>query len=160
MQAPLLSTGAYDGETLLRHRARSLSTASAEAIEEWQRTGGSFARVAEVRQAATSASSSPSGGTTPINNKNSSYFEATPRSSPTMAQSPIGVEGPMGLSDDESESGGPSSPTMELGGGQQTKHRKLRRSHFDFTPIEEKNKFQWSRDSFDDANQGPEVKDL
>ncbi|KAE8234424.1 hypothetical protein CF326_g530 [Tilletia indica] len=53
--APLLTPGAYDAAMLLRHRARSRSTSgteSADAEAEWARTGGSFARVSAVREAA------------------------------------------------------------------------------------------------------------
>ncbi|KAK0570243.1 hypothetical protein OC861_000194 [Tilletia horrida] len=53
--APLLAPGTYDAEVLLRHRARSRSTSgteSADAEAEWARTGGQFARVSAVREAA------------------------------------------------------------------------------------------------------------
>ncbi|KAL9935481.1 hypothetical protein V8E36_005829 [Tilletia maclaganii] len=56
--APLLTPGAYDAAVLLRHRARSRSasgTESADAEAEWARTGGSFARVSAVREAASRA---------------------------------------------------------------------------------------------------------
>lgn len=106
--APLLTPGAYDAETLLRHRARSASSASMEAIQEWQRTGGSFARVSEVRLAA-------SGLGTP---------EEELRS-PSLARASIGVDGAMGFSESEAEDSGTESregspPVMRKGlkGGQ------------------------------------------
>ncbi|CAD6885965.1 unnamed protein product [Tilletia controversa] len=68
--APLLTPGAYDAEMLLRHRARSRSTSgteSADAEAEWARTGGSFARVSAVREAAKRArDEAVSQGVTPL----------------------------------------------------------------------------------------------
>lgn len=131
--APLLTPGAYDAETLLRHRARSISSASSDALEEWSRTNGAFARVAEVR-AATSASNSqapsPPGG---------SSSSGSPLSSSHHTRSHswldgIGHDGAMGLSESEAEgdsgsdSAGPSSPVMH------TRHG-LKSSQFYFTPI-------------------------
>lgn len=112
--APLLSPGAYDAETLLRHRARSASSASVEAIMEWQRTGGSFARVSEVRIAASEAVTS----------------DEEPKL-PKLARANIGVDGPLGLSESEAEDSGTDSregspPIMRKG---------LKSSQLHFTPV-------------------------
>lgn len=122
--APLLTPGAYDADALLRHRARSTSSASFEALEEWQRTGGSFARVSEVRMAASSASGA------------SSPDEGGPRRSPSpKARASIGVDGPLGLAESDAEDSGaesgPGSPDVSWRQRQGLKHSML-----NFTPVE------------------------
>ncbi|CAO1632187.1 unnamed protein product [Parajaminaea phylloscopi] len=127
--APLLSPGAYDAEALLRHRARSASAASLEAILEWQRTGGSFARVSEVRQAAGSGGGVGGGGGGAVTP------DEEPKS-PVLARANVGVDGPLGLSESEAEDSGTESregspPVMRKG---------LKSSRLTLTPMHRQGK--------------------
>lgn len=134
--APLLAPGAYDADALLRHRARSTSSASFEALEEWQRTGGSFARVSEVRMAASSAS----GASSP---------EGDGARSPS-ARASVGVDGPLGLSESDAEDSGAESGSQspEIGWRQR---QGLKHSMLNFTPMETGKKQQLGLDVVDDG---------
>ncbi|CAO1624568.1 unnamed protein product [Sympodiomycopsis kandeliae] len=138
--APLLTPGAYDAETLLRHRARSISSASSQALEEWSRTNGSFARVAEVRAASASNSQAPSPPS------GASDASTPPDQSDRLASFDeeeevdyIGSIGALGLSESEAEGdsgieSGPSSPTV--GFSSLSGRQGLKGSQFNFTPIQ------------------------
>ncbi|EST07970.1 hypothetical protein PSEUBRA_002354 [Kalmanozyma brasiliensis GHG001] len=102
VQAPLLSPGTYDAETLLRQRARSLSIASAEEHAAWVASGGQQARLSAIAKEggdATNADSDAEG-------QDGDYFGRAPR---------VGVDGPLGLADTDVDSGtesGRDSPVV------------------------------------------------
>lgn len=151
--APLLTPGAYDAQALLRHRARSASSASAEAIDEWQRTGGSFARVSHVRQAASEA-------TTP-----EAELSEDGARSPSIRQASVGFEGPLGLSESEAEDSGTesgqSSPVLSMSSG--GRRQGLKSSKLHFTPLdvqERKHYFASKGAAADDDEEEAEHQDL
>lgn len=126
-KAPLLSPGSYDAQELLRHRARSASGAS-DADLDWIRTGGSFARVTNVRAAAAAAA-------------------AANANSPSSVKHPdVGVEGALGLLDTDVEDSGTesgrTSPINTFGrdsSGRPKIRKGLGGSFFGFTPMDNKN---------------------
>ncbi len=127
VQAPLLSPGTYDAETLLRQRARSLSVASAEEHAKWVASGGQEARLSAIAKEgvdATHASTDSDGGSLGGDGEVAGdYFGRAPR---------VGVEGALGLNDtDVDESGtesGRDSPVHSF-------KASGRRRGLNFTPV-------------------------
>lgn len=156
VRAPLLTPGAYDADTLLRHRARSISGESVEAEEEWVRTGGRFARVSEVRAtqeaaAATAAADNTGSGVassaaTMAANALHNHTSST-RSPPSIISPPdsprhafarargVGVEGALGYSDTDAEDSGVESGRSSPEFGRRTWRRGLAGSSLGFTPV-------------------------
>lgn len=142
----MLSPGSYDADTLLRHRERSASAASAEALDEWARTGGQFARVSHVRAAKKSASTS-STNSTPTNSAtvapatSSSLSVPDPRSPPDSPSTTygrvagIGVEGALGYFDTDAEDSGAESGYNSPEIGRRNLGRGLSGSALGFTPV-------------------------
>jgi ribosomal protein L14E/L6E/L27E len=134
--APVLTPGAYDADTLLRHRERSASAASAEAIQEWTRTGGHFARVSTVQASkkAGRASSALSPGTA----SDVLSPPESPRDSYGRVQG-VGVEGALlGYFDTDAEDSGLESgqSSPEIGRrGSSGSRRGLSGSALGFTPV-------------------------
>lgn len=122
VQAPLLSPGTYDAETLLRQRARSLSSASGEEVAAWVASGGQTARLNSVSKGASEDSDAGSPGDTDVDTRD--YF----------ARAKVGVDGPLGLADTDVESGtesGIDSPRQQFGG----KRRRGLSGGLNFTPV-------------------------
>lgn len=119
--APVLTPGTYDADALLRHRARSVGSQSAEAVEEWTRTGGQFARVSHIRasrQAATPSDASlktfafDDALSTPDPATGTPLLALSPPESPSHAFARVGgvgVEGALGYFDTDVEDSGAES---------------------------------------------------
>lgn len=131
--APVLTPGTYDADTLLRHRARSASASSAEAIQEWTRTGGTFARVSNVRASKEAASNaSPSSSTL------TAHEMQSPPDSPRNAfgrAGGVGVEGALGYFDTDAEDSGVESGRSSPEVGRKGPRRGLGGGAFGFTPV-------------------------
>lgn len=135
----MLTPGAYDADALLRHRERSASAASAEAIEEWTRTGGNFARVSTVqarkRTDSSNTATSPNSLTVPdlISPPDS------PRDEFNRVQG-VGVEGALGYFDTDAEDSGMESERNSPEMGRRSfgsTRRGLGGSALGFTPVSE-----------------------
>ncbi|PWY99686.1 hypothetical protein BCV70DRAFT_111446 [Testicularia cyperi] len=124
VKAPLLSPGTYDAETLLRQRARSLSSASAEEEAAWIASAGQQARLSTLNRNEADLTS-PDGDLQSLPDLDSprDYFGRAPR---------VGVDGPLGLPDtDIDESGtesGRDSPIRQFSSSG-------RRRGLNFTPV-------------------------
>lgn len=140
VKAPLLSPGTYDAETLLRQRARSLSSASAEEEAAWVASGGQQARLSIIsttkdsdgdeRRESYSLVSPDSDGGGSLGNESDAprdYFGRAPR---------VGVDGALGLADtDVDESGtesGRESPVQQRFG---SNRRRGLSGGLNFTPV-------------------------
>jgi hypothetical protein len=130
--APVLTPGTYDADTLMRHRERSASAASAEANEEWSRTGGKFARVSSVQ--ANKKRGSTSASTADV---------MSPPESPDTSfgrVEGVGVEGALlGYFDTDAEDSGlesgQSSPEIGKRASIGSSRRGLSGSALGFTPV-------------------------
>jgi hypothetical protein len=156
-RAPVLTPGAYDADTLLRHRARSASAASADAEEEWLRTGGQFARVSAVRAAALA-----SGASTPDGSGARSPLDSPGAARASLARaSGVGVEGALGYFDtDAEESGtesGRASPVASFGraGGPRAKRAGSGFGALGFTPVSQTAPGRGGGSSSGDAGRAP-----
>jgi hypothetical protein len=154
IRAPLLTPGAYDADTLLRHRARSISGESVEAEEEWARTGGQFARVSTIMASQAAGTSTSPGG----QSSNAADPLLSPPDSPrhTFARAfHVGVEGALGYSDTEAEDSGAesgrNSPEIERKSWQK---RGLSSSGFSFTPVSSDRGMNGKDDETRSANNG------
>ena len=102
VKAPLLSPGTYDAETLLRQRARSLSSASAEEEAAWVASGGQQARLSTLTKDGEPSLTSPDtdAGSQSDADAPRDYFGRAPR---------VGVDGALGLADTDVEESGTES---------------------------------------------------
>lgn len=102
VKAPLLSPGTYDAETLLRQRARSLSSASAEEEAAWVASGGQQARLSKLGKDGESllTSTDSDGGSQADPDAQRDYFGRAPR---------VGVDGALGLADTDVDESGTES---------------------------------------------------
>ena len=135
---PVLTPGAYDADTLLRHRERSASAASAEALEEWARTGGQFARVSSVlakksAAASTAGAAGPTSGTT-LNVPDLLSPPDSPRSTFGRMEG-VGVEGALGYFDTDAEDSGVESGQNSPEIGRRGSRKGLSGSALGFTPV-------------------------
>ncbi|KAN0065917.1 hypothetical protein ACQY0O_001050 [Thecaphora frezii] len=150
VKAPLLSPGTYDAETLLRHRARSLSAAS-EGFDDraYISSGGYFARVG-VKHVAPHLHDDDGISSVGLLSPPASASEGEDAATqPNSVRVPgIGVEGALGFQDTDAESGtesGRNSPVQRFatlqgrpssaGGGE--KRRGGWRSSLKFTPVKD-----------------------
>lgn len=131
VRAPLLTPGAYDADTLLRHRARSISGESAEAEEEWIRTGGRFARVSTVR-ASQEAAAAAKDITTPTNLSPLPKFNYRHE---LARASDVGVDGALGYSDTDADDSGAESGRNSPEIQRKPWRRGLTSSSLGFTPV-------------------------
>ncbi|MCO5566181.1 hypothetical protein L7F22_019857 [Adiantum nelumboides] len=130
IRAPLLTPGAYDADTLLRHRARSISGESAEAEEEWIRTGGRFARVSTVRASQEAAAAKEI--TTPTNLSPLPKFNYRHE---LARASDVGVDGALGYSDTDADDSGAESGRNSPEIQRKPWRRGLTSSSLGFTPV-------------------------
>lgn len=128
VKAPLLTPGTYDAETLLRQRARSLSSASAEEEAKWVASGGENARLSALNRERDEL-----GATSPDSDGGESdtrdYFGRAPR---------VGVDGALGLADTDVESGtesGRDSPVQRFGQLKGSSRRRGLSGGLNFTPV-------------------------
>lgn len=132
IRAPLLTPGAYDAETLLRHRARSISGESVEAEEEWIRTGGRFARVSTVRASQEAAAAAIGTPEIPIEERSSVSINPLPRFN---FLTDVGVEGALGYSDTDADDSGAESGRNSPEIQRKPWRRGLTSSSLGFTPV-------------------------
>ncbi|PWN48292.1 hypothetical protein IE53DRAFT_319704 [Violaceomyces palustris] len=134
VKAPLLSPGTYDAEILLRHRARSLSGASAEAEEEWLKSGGYFARIGVKK---TNSDAGDDGGAISPGSEADPdpFLTSLPDSSRSRfaRAENVGVDGAMGLVDTDVEDSGTESGRNSP--VQSFRKRKGLGGSFGFTPM-------------------------
>ncbi|EPQ30948.1 uncharacterized protein PFL1_01137 [Pseudozyma flocculosa PF-1] len=113
VKAPLLSPGTYDAETLLRHRARSLSAASEDFDREYINSGGYFARVGVKKGRGASGDDDADDLLSPSEGE-----EGGGAAYPQSLRVPgIGVDGALGFMDTDGESGtesGRNSPVRRF----------------------------------------------
>ncbi|UZJ56197.1 hypothetical protein CBS101457_005517 [Exobasidium rhododendri] len=130
--APVLTPGAYDADALLLHRQRSASAASADAIQEWARTGGTFARVSNVRaRAAAHASGEADLG---LNVPDLVSAPDSPKAGFGRA-SGVGVEGALGYFDTDAEDSGAESGLNSPEVGRKALRKGLGGGALGFTPV-------------------------
>lgn len=135
--APVLTPGAYDADALLRHRERSASAASAEAIEEWKRTGGNFARVSTIQARKTTLSTNTPTSPNSLTVPDAISPPDSPRDEFNRVQG-VGVEGALGYIDTDAEDSGMESErnSPELGRKSfGSTRRGLSGSALEFTPV-------------------------
>ncbi|PWN33021.1 uncharacterized protein FA14DRAFT_181685 [Meira miltonrushii] len=133
VRAPLLTPGAYDADTLLRHRARSISGESAEAEEEWIRTGGKFARVSTVRASQEAAAAKESSAT-----QSSMNLSPLPKFNyrhELARANDVGVDGALGYSDTDADDSGAESGRNSPEIQRKPWRRGLTSSSLGFTPV-------------------------
>ncbi|SPO28184.1 uncharacterized protein UTRI_04600_B [Ustilago trichophora] len=132
VKAPLLSPGTYDAETLLRQRARSLSSASAEEEAAWVASGGQQARLSTITKDEEILLTSPDfdAGSQSDADAPRDYFGRAPR---------VGVDGALGLADtDVDESGtesGRDSPVQRFSQLKGHSRRRGLSGGLNFTPV-------------------------
>lgn len=132
VKAPLLSPGTYDAETLLRQRARSLSSASAEEEAAWVASGGQQARLSTITKDPDLSLTSPDfdAGSQSDADAPRDYFGRAPR---------VGVDGALGLADtDVDESGtesGRESPVQRFSQLKGHTRRRGLSGGLNFTPV-------------------------
>ncbi|SPO28722.1 uncharacterized protein UTRI_04600 [Ustilago trichophora] len=136
VKAPLLSPGTYDAETLLRQRARSLSSASAEEEAAWVASGGQQARLSTITKDPDLSLASPDFDAGSQSDADADadaprdYFGRAPR---------VGVDGALGLADtDVDESGtesGRESPVQRFSQHKGPSRRRGLSGGLNFTPV-------------------------
>lgn len=135
--APLLTPGAYDADALLQHRQRSASAASAEAVQEWARTGGTFARVSSVRasrEAELAAAQNSVGTESALHASDLVSPPESPRNVFGRA-SGIGVEGALGYFDTDAEDSGAESGRNSPEVGRKSNRKGFGGGALGFTPV-------------------------
>ncbi|SNX85265.1 uncharacterized protein MEPE_03974 [Melanopsichium pennsylvanicum] len=105
VKAPLLSPGTYDAEILLRQRARSLSSASAQEEAAWVASGGQNARLSSLTNdgggdLSLTSPDTDGGSQSDADASSRDYFGRAPR---------VGVDGALGLTDTDLDESGNES---------------------------------------------------